>query len=122
MQTGQYDYGDTPKLGAIICFYGGGDGGHVAVVEKILENGDVLTSNSAYGIPGSYFYTQVYSKDAGYNFGSFTFQGFIYSPTIFGGGGGSGSSGKLITGWDLTAPIQKAILEKTRKGWYRYLI
>lgn len=88
--TEGYEYGDTPKLGAVICFSGGGAGGHVAIVEEIKDNGDVVTSNSAYGSPGSYFYIQTYEKANGYNFGSFTFQGFIYSPKTFGGGSGGG--------------------------------
>ena len=82
--SGYYEVGQEPRLGAVICFSGGGDGGHVAVVEQILDNGDVVTSNSAYGNPGTYFYTQTYHKADGYNFGAFTFQGFIYNPLIFG--------------------------------------
>ena len=66
-----------PKLGAVICFSKAGADGHVAVVEEILPNGDVLTSNSAYG--GEYFYMQTYSKANGYNNGAYKFQGFIYA-------------------------------------------
>lgn len=79
-----YKRSDTPSLGAIICWRKGvvgneSDGaGHVAVVERIEANGDVVTSNSAYG--GSRFYTQTYKKSAGYNFGSYKFQGFILLP------------------------------------------
>lgn len=118
-QTEVYEYGVDAKLGAIICFYGGGDGGHVAIVEEILDNGDVLTSNSAYGIPGTYFYTQVYSKSNGYNFGSFTFQGFIYSPSVFSGGGLS--TGKIIPSWDMAANLQRAILSKKICRRLKYL-
>lgn len=87
--TENYEYGQEPKLGAVICFSGGGDGGHVAIVERIEDNGDVYCSNSAYGSPGTYFYMETYSKANGYIFGSFTFQGFIYSPKTFTGGAGS---------------------------------
>jgi len=66
-----------PKLGAVICFSKAGADGHVAVVEDILPNGDVLTSNSAYG--GEYFYMETYSKANGYNKGAYKFQGFIYA-------------------------------------------
>jgi len=69
--------GSEPKLGAVICFSKAGDAGHVAVVEEILPNGDVLTSNSAWG--GDYFYMKTYSKANGYNNGAYIFQGFIYA-------------------------------------------
>lgn len=76
-----YERGKIPKLGAIICWHSTQSGGHVAVVEEIKTNGDIVTSNSAYG--GSRFYTQTLSPP-NYNMGSaYTFQGFIYSPTEF---------------------------------------
>lgn len=79
-----YKRSDTPALGAIVCWSKGvvgneNDGaGHVAVVERIEDNGDIVTSNSAYG--GSRFYTQTYKKSAGYCFGAYKFQGFILPP------------------------------------------
>lgn len=105
-----YEYGQTPKLGAVICFSGGGDGGHVAIVEEIKDNGDVVTSNSAYGIPGTYFYVQTYEKANSYNFGGFTFQGFIYSPKTFSGGGGGGGFDPL-PGLNLPLPVKLAIMQ-----------
>ena len=42
----------APKLGAIACFSDdrkNGTGGHVAVVEEILSNGTIKTSESGYG-------------------------------------------------------------------------
>lgn len=79
-----YDRGQTPELGAVICFADGpfsGDG-HVAIVEQINGDGSIVTSNSAYG--GEYFYTQTlhppfYLPAAGY-----VFQGFIYNPNAGG--------------------------------------
>ena len=79
-----YKRSQTPALGAVICWSKGAVGnerdgaGHVAIVEQILPNGDIVTSNSAYG--GSRFYTQTYKKSAGYNFGAYKFQGFILPP------------------------------------------
>ena len=79
-----YKRSSTPALGAIVCWSKGvvgneNDGaGHVAVVERIETNGDIVTSNSAYG--GSRFYTQTYKKSAGYCFGAYKFQGFILPP------------------------------------------
>ena len=53
-QSGNYyKYGKTPKVGAIACWcYSGG--GHVAVVEKIDNNGNMTLSNSEWG--GRTFY------------------------------------------------------------------
>jgi nucleoid-associated protein YgaU len=83
-----YKRGKTPKLGAVICWRKGKAGvesdgaGHVAFVEKIYSNGDILTSNSAYG--GSRFFTKKILKSKDYAFGSgYTFQGFIYNPCNF---------------------------------------
>lgn len=78
-----YKRGQTPKLGAIICWHGKGDlAGHVAFVEKVYSNGDILTSNSAYG--HSIFYTKKYLKSKKYYMGdNYTFQGFIYNPCNF---------------------------------------
>ncbi len=82
-----YKRSDTPKLGAVACWRKGkafneSDGcGHVAIVEEIKPNGDIVCSNSAYG--GSRFYIKTYSKSAGYNSGALTFQGFILPPVEF---------------------------------------
>ncbi len=82
-----YKRSDTPKLGAVACWRKGkafneSDGcGHVAIVEEIKPNGDIVCSNSAYG--GSRFYMKTYSKSAGYNSGALTFQGFILPPVDF---------------------------------------
>ena len=61
-----YKRGQLPRLGAIICWRKGKAGdasdgaGHVAFVEKVYSNGDIDTSNSAYG--GSRYYTKKYIK------------------------------------------------------------
>lgn len=75
--------GQTPKLGAIICWRAGNattgsDGaGHVAVVEEIKSNGDIVTSNSAW--KGTNFYMQTLTKASGYQYSSNRqLQGFIY--------------------------------------------
>lgn len=83
--------GQTPKLGAVICWrkgrvLNGSDGaGHVAVVEEIRPNGDIVISQSGYITPNgntnfnANFKTLVIRKSNGYSFGSaYTFQGFIY--------------------------------------------
>lgn len=81
-QSGYYQSGQVPMLGAIICFsdnYGGS--GHVAIVEQIDPNGNLTTSNSAWG--GTYFWTDTVPNVAGtYNWSHYTCQGFIYNPFI----------------------------------------
>lgn len=86
-----YARGQTPKLGAVICWRKGSastssDGaGHVAIVEAIYSDGSILTSNSDY--QGRYFYTRTLSPSNDYSFSSEQFfQGFIYNPVNFDGG------------------------------------
>lgn len=76
-----YQTGQTPQLGAVICFERPGYAGHVAIVEQINNDGTIVTSNSAYS--GTYFYTQTLSASNNYSWGTYVFQGFIYNP--FGG-------------------------------------
>ena len=80
--------GSTPKLGAIICWRAGNpangsDGaGHVAVVEEIKSNGDIVTSNSAW--KGTNFYTQTIKKSNNYQYSANRpLQGFIYCGVDF---------------------------------------
>lgn len=74
-----YERGQTPKLGAVICFSkNGGGAGHVAIVEEIKTNGDIITSNSAYG--STFFYLSTLYASNNYNTSSYTCQGFIYNP------------------------------------------
>lgn len=76
-----YERGQTAKLGAVICWESSQSGGHVAVVEEIKSNGDIVTSNSAYN--GTRFFLETLSPP-NFNRGSaYTFQGFIYSPNDF---------------------------------------
>ena len=66
--------GQTPKLGAVVCWRAGqthnsSDGaGHVAVVEEIKPNGDIVVSQSAYG--GQKFYISTITKASGYMYAS----------------------------------------------------
>ena len=82
-----YKRSQTPIEGAVICWRKGQAGvssdgaGHVAIVEEVKSNGDVVTSNSAYG--GTRFYMQTVTKASGYSIGSaYTFQGFILPPAV----------------------------------------
>lgn len=82
-QKNGFKTGMTPKLGAIAVFragttHNGSDGaGHVAVVEEIKSNGDIVVSQSAYG--GTEFYLITITKASGYMYNSNRpFLGFIY--------------------------------------------
>ena len=81
-----YKRGQTPKLGAVMCWRKGVAGdetdgaGHVAIVEKVYADGTVLTSNSAWG--GSRFYTKELKPPYSLG-GTYVFQGFIYLPIEF---------------------------------------
>lgn len=82
--------GDTPKLGSVICWssgklHNGSDGaGHVAIVEKILSDGRIVTSESGWNA-NRLFWTQQRSKGTSGNWGqskSYSFLGFIYNPAV----------------------------------------
>ena len=75
--------GQTPKLGAVVCWRAGNthnsaDGaGHVAIVEEIKPNGDIVVSQSAYG--GQKFYLSTLTKTSGYMYAaSRPLVGFVY--------------------------------------------
>lgn len=92
-----YQRSQTPAVGAVICWRKGQAGvaadgaGHVAIVEEVKSNGDVVTSNSGYG--GPRFYMQTVTKASGYSIGSaYTFQGFILPPASFTSGTGNAVS------------------------------
>lgn len=74
---GYYNYGSTPKVGAIACWSYNGGGGHVAVVESI-DNGIITLSNSAWS--GTNFYISTASVDDPLVGGNswWNFQGYIY--------------------------------------------
>lgn len=73
--SGVYEYGQTPRLGAIACF-DNDLGGHVAVVEKI-ERGEITFSNSAY--MGREFYLSTADiSDSNPGQDGWDFQGYIY--------------------------------------------
>ena len=80
------EVGQTPKVGAIMCWQhgtlSGSDGaGHVAIVEKVISNTEVYTSESSYG--GAAFFNATRKKGTGkWGISNYTFRGFIYNPAI----------------------------------------
>ena len=82
---GNLKSGTTAKIGACMVWQkgatlSGSDGaGHVAIVEKIISDTEIVTSESAWG--GSAFYTKTRKKGSDGNWGyGGKFLGFIYNP------------------------------------------
>lgn len=88
-----YQRGQTPRVGAVICWRkgqagNGSDGaGHVGIVEAVNDDGTIVTSESAYN--GYYFRTKQRNPTANWDGGDYIFQGFIYNPVAFSGSGTS---------------------------------
>ena len=74
--------GSEPQLGAVICFStSGGQPGHVAIVEEIVDDDTIITSDSNFG--HEYFVMRTRHRSMGWNFwagSDLVFQGFIYNP------------------------------------------
>ncbi|MGN0998650.1 MAG: peptidoglycan-binding protein [Faecousia sp.] len=97
--AGGLGVGQTPKLGACMVWRKGAtlsnsDGaGHVAIVEKVVSNTQVVTSESGYG-SSTPFWTKTRNKGDG-NWGAgagYTFLGFIYNPAPCCSSSGTSSS------------------------------
>ena len=74
--------GSEPQLGAVICFSTGqgGQPGHVAIVEEIIDADTIVTSDSNFG--HEYFVMRTRHRSLGWNFwagSDLVFQGFIYN-------------------------------------------
>lgn len=98
-----YKTGKIPKLGAILCLRDGiySGCGHVAIVEEIKENGDIVTSEG--GFDAYTFEVKTRPKSQNYvPYGGYGFQGFIYNPIEF-SGSGSPTSGDTGINWQLRA-------------------
>lgn len=81
-----YARGSTPYLGAVIC-WSGGTWGHVAIVEKIYSNTDIVWSESNWSgnLNGPYpqrYWRRLRGNPASYLGG---FQGYIYPPVTWDG-------------------------------------
>ena len=113
--------GQTPKLGAIIVWEGKGSAaGHVAIVEEIKSNGDIVTSNSAY--QGTRFYTQTVTKASGYLYntdGSRPLLGFVYQTIEFESSTPSASTtGSITAGKKVTLNNTKCYSSESAKEPY----
>ena len=86
---GSCQVGQTPKQGAVMVWQkgatqSGSDGaGHVAIVEKVISNTEVYTSESGWG-SSTPFWNSTRKKGSG-NWGAgsgYKFLGFIYNPSV----------------------------------------
>lgn len=78
----------VPYLGAVICWsYDNGGAGHVAVVEKIYSNTDILWSESNWsGTTGNgRYWRTIRGNPANFATNTLNFQGYIYPPTQWDG-------------------------------------
>lgn len=87
---GSCEVGQTPKVGACMVWrkgatLNGSDGaGHVAIVEKVISDTEVVTSESGWN-SSKPFWTQTRKKGSNGKWGAgsaFTFLGFIYNPAV----------------------------------------
>lgn len=107
---GSLEVGQTPRLGACMVWrkgntLSGSDGaGHVAIVEKIISDTEVVTSESGWGSTTP-FYSKTRKKGSGrWDMGTaYTFLGFIYNPAVSDEG-------------ETTVNIELAILKNGAKG------
>lgn len=82
--TNAYDYGTTPKVGAIMCWDDPNDAGHVAVVEKVSEDNKTLVISESGWNTGIYCRKATMTKTSSgwhhseYWTDHYIFQGFIY--------------------------------------------
>lgn len=78
----KYEKGQTPKVGAVIVYkHKNKSGGHVAFIEEVKSNGDLVLSMSGYN---SYlFKTRTVKKSNKYCYSDYKLLGFIYSPNEF---------------------------------------
>lgn len=73
--------GQTPKLGACMV-WDNGKAGHVAIVEQINSDNEIITSESAWGGPTFYTVKRIKGSDGNWGYGG-NFLGFIYNPKEF---------------------------------------
>lgn len=74
--------GKTPKLGAVIVYkHKGKNSGHVAIVQEIKSNGDLVLSMS--GWKSFIWKTRTVKKSDGYVYSDYKLLGFVYCPVEF---------------------------------------
>lgn len=79
------EFGQLPRIGACMVWQGEGElAGHVAIVEEVIEDTQVGTSESGWSSTKAYW-TQTRKKGTNGRWGmgnKYTFLGFIYNPRV----------------------------------------
>lgn len=79
----RWSVGSVPKVGAVCCWGSDSDQyGHVAIVEEVIDNENVIVSQSNFG--GTFFETKTYTCVVGKvtNGVGYVFNGYLYNPFI----------------------------------------
>lgn len=73
--------GDTPREGAMMCWSGGK--GHVAIVDKIYEDGRLRIYESSYSAKEDFEIATINNKNGRWGMSSaYKFEGFVYNPMV----------------------------------------
>ena len=112
--SGGLEVGQTPKLGACMVWKKGAtlsnsDGdGHVAIVEKVVNNTQVVTSESGYNCANPFWTKTRVKGDGNWGAGSgYTFLGFIYNPAPCCNNGATTNSGSTATSGNSATSTKK---------------
>lgn len=110
-----YERGDTPRLGAVICWSKvGGEAlgkGHVAIVEDIKPDGSILISESGYK---KFRFRKLSLKPPYTYFTGYKLQGFIYCPKV------KERTYKVFSGVNIRSKstLTSTVIGKLKKGEY----
>lgn len=124
---GSLEVGQTPRLGACMVWQrgatlNGSDGaGHVAIVEQIISDTEVVTSESGWNAAKP-FWTQTRKKGNG-NWGEGSdckFLGFIYNPAECCQGAGSAANSASTSSQPVGAGIQVGSKVRVKNGARTY--
>lgn len=117
-----YKRGQTPRLGAVICWRLGEAGnandgaGHVEVVEAVNADGSIVTTGSAW--QGFMFREKTRTNnDGNWNGGAYVFQGFIYNPATE----DSGSTSEKLTPISGNRYLTRAEMQVNARYIWKYL-
>ena len=89
-----YARGPVPYVGAVACWSRPGYAGHVAIVEKVNDDGSIILSESGWSSTSPFWISTQYPPN--YYSTEYHFQGFIYNPLYLPGSTDVGVQNKLV--------------------------